>query len=62
LVRELYKIADDATEGHIKALLRLKNYILGSKDHSLFLQPKFNNDVFYVEVISDSEYAGDPGT
>jgi hypothetical protein len=61
-VRELSKVADGATEGHFKALLRTIKYVLGTEAHGLILQPKLNNDGFYLEGLSDSEYAGDPDT
>jgi hypothetical protein len=61
-VRELSKVVDGATEGHFKALLRTIKYVLGTEDHGLLLQPKFNNDGFYLEGITDSEYVGDPDT
>jgi hypothetical protein len=34
--------------------------VLGTQDHGLLLQPKFNNFGFYLEGISDREYAGYP--
>jgi hypothetical protein len=61
-VRELYMVAQGATEGHFKAHLREIKYVLGTEDHGLLLQPKFNNDGFYLEGISDCEYPGDPDT
>jgi hypothetical protein len=61
-VRELSKVADGATEGRFKALLRTIKYVLGTEDHGLLLQAHLNNDGFYLEEISDSEYAGDPDT
>jgi hypothetical protein len=61
-VRELFMVVDGATEGHFEALLRTIKYVLGTEDHGLLLQPKFNNDGFYLEGISDIEYVGDPDT
>jgi hypothetical protein len=61
-VRELSKVADGATEGHFKAHLRTIKYVLGTEDHGLLLQQKFNNYGFYLEGISDSEYTRDPDT
>jgi hypothetical protein len=55
-------VADGATEGHFKALLRTINYVLGTEYHGLLLQPQKNNDGFYLEGISDSVYAGDRDT
>jgi hypothetical protein len=59
-VRELSKVADGATEAHFKALLRTVKYVIDTEETGLLLQPKFNNDGFYLEGVSDSEYAGDP--
>jgi hypothetical protein len=56
--RELSKVAVGATEAHVKTLLRTIKYELGTEDHCLLLEPKFNNDGFYLEGIRDSEYAG----
>jgi hypothetical protein len=61
-VRQLYKVEDGATEAHFKALIRTIKYVLDTEDHGLLLQPKFTSDGFYLEGISDSEYAGDPDT
>jgi hypothetical protein len=61
-VRELSKVADGATEGHFKALLRTVKYVMDTEDLGLLLQPKLNQDGFYLEGISESEYAGDPDT
>jgi hypothetical protein len=47
---------------HFKTLLRTVKYDIDTEEHGLLIQPKFNNDVFYLEVISDCEYAGDPDT
>jgi hypothetical protein len=60
--RELSKVADGATEGHFKALLRTIKYVLVTEDHGLLLQPQLNNDGFYLEGISNNEYYGDPDT
>jgi hypothetical protein len=32
--------------------------VIDTEDHGLILQPKYTNDVFYLEVISDSKYTG----
>jgi hypothetical protein len=61
-VRELSKVANDATEAHFKALLRTVKYVIDTEGLCLLIQSKFNNDGFYLEGISDSEYAGDPDT
>jgi hypothetical protein len=61
-VRELSKVAVEATEGHIKALLRTVKYVIDTENLGLLLQPKLDEDRFYLEGISDSEYTGDPDT
>jgi hypothetical protein len=61
-VRELSKVADGATEAHFKALLRTVKNVIDTEHLGLLLQPKLNEDAFYLEGISDSEYAGDPDT
>jgi hypothetical protein len=61
-VRELLKLADGRTEAHFKALLRTVKYVIVTEELGLLIQPKFNNNVFYLEGISDREYAGDPDT
>jgi hypothetical protein len=61
-VRELLKVADGATEVHFKALLCKIKYVIDAEELGLLIQPKFNNNGFYLEVISDSEYTGDPDT
>jgi len=60
-VRELSKVADGATKLHWKALLRVIKYVLSTENHGLKLNPTLG-DKFYLEGISDSEYAGDKET
>jgi hypothetical protein len=55
-------VADGSTEDHFKDLLRTIKYVLSTEDHGLLQQQKFNNYGFYLEGISDREYAGDPDT
>jgi Reverse transcriptase (RNA-dependent DNA polymerase) len=57
-VRELSKVADGATEMHWKALLRVIKYVLSTENHGLKIKPTLTES-FYMEGISDSEYAGD---
>jgi hypothetical protein len=61
-VSELSKVADSAPEDHFKALLRTIKYVMGTEYQGLFLQPNMNNDGFYLEGISDSDFVGDPDT
>jgi hypothetical protein len=42
--------------------MRTVKYVIDTEHLCLLLQPKLNEDVFYLEGISDSEYAGDPDT
>jgi hypothetical protein len=59
-VREISKVSDGSTEAHLKVVLRTVNYVRDREHLSLLLQLKLNNEGFYLEGISDSEYAGDP--
>jgi hypothetical protein len=61
-VRELSKVVDGATEAHFKDLLRNVKYVIYTEHLGLLLQPKLNEDAFYLERISDSEYVKDPDT
>jgi hypothetical protein len=58
-VRDLSKVADGATKAHWKSLMRTINYAISTEKYGLKLQPKLHQDCFYLEGISDSEYAGD---
>jgi hypothetical protein len=53
-VRELSKVSDGATKAHFKALLRTVKYVMDTENLGLLLQPKLNQDGFYLEGISDS--------
>ena len=62
-VRELSKVADGATPGHWKSLIRLIKFVIDTKDYKLKIKPKMEPDnLFYLEGISDSEYSGDKDT
>jgi hypothetical protein len=61
-VRELSKVADGANEAHFKAILRTIKYVMDTEHLGILLQPRLNEDGFYLEGISDSEYAEDPDT
>ena len=60
-VRELSKVADGATEAHWKALLQVIKYVLSTENYGLKIKPTLKEN-FYMEGISDSEYAGDKDT
>jgi hypothetical protein len=57
-VQEFFKVADSETEAHFKALLRTVKYVIDRENLDLLPQPKLNNDCFYLEGLSDSDYAG----
>jgi hypothetical protein len=60
-VRELTKVLDRATLAHWKAMLRVINYVLATKNQGLILNPKLD-ELIELEGRSDSEYAGDKET
>ncbi|HSN66223.1 MAG TPA: reverse transcriptase domain-containing protein, partial [Fusibacter sp.] len=60
-VRELSKVADGATKAHWKALMRAIKFVMDTENYGLRLKPKVEKG-FYLEGISDSEYAGDRDT
>jgi hypothetical protein len=60
-VRELPKVADGATEGHFKALLRTNKYVLGTEHHGLLLQPQLKNYGFFwkeFQIVSTLDTHG----
>jgi hypothetical protein len=61
-VVELSKVADGATEVHFKAVLRTVKYVIDTEHLGSLLQPRFNEDSFYLEGFFDGEYAGDSDT
>ena len=61
-VRELSKVSDGATLAHWKALTRAIKYTVDTKDYALKMKPKKKEDGFYLEGMSDSDYAGDKNT
>lgn len=61
-VRELSKVADGATEAHWKSLMRTIQYVFQTPNFGLRIQPKHHKRLFYLEGLSDSEYAGDKDT
>jgi hypothetical protein len=52
-IRELSKVADGETEAHFKALLHTVKYVMEPENLGLPLQPKLNQDGYYLEGISD---------
>ena len=61
-VRELSKVADGATEGHWKELMRAINHVLNTEGLALKIKPIKNGIMFYLEGISDSNFAEDKET
>jgi len=62
-VRELSKVADGATQGHWKAMIRAIKYVFDTENYGLKIKPTTQGkDGFYLEGLSDSEYAGDKET
>ena len=61
-VRELTKVVDGATPGHWKAMNRAIKYVIDTENFGLKLKPNKKKELFYLEGISDSEYAGDKDT
>jgi hypothetical protein len=60
--RELSKVADGATEAHWKELLRTLSFTVNTKELALKLKPVKSSFLFYLEGISDSNYAEDKET
>ena len=61
-VRELTKVLDGATEAHYKAMLRVMKYIMETESHGLTLSPKWDQNVFKLRGLCDSDFAGDKDT
>jgi len=60
--RELSKVMDKATEGHMKELCRVIKYAIDTKDKGLKLQPEDSDDKWSIRAYSDSDFAGDKET
>jgi hypothetical protein len=61
-VRELSKVNDGANLAQWKNLMRAIKFTLDTEHYALRLKPKKNQDSFYLEGVSDSEFAGDKDT
>jgi hypothetical protein len=61
-VRELSKLADGAIPGHWKTMTRLIKYVLDTENYGLKIKPVKIQEMFTLEGIFDSEYAGDKDT
>jgi len=61
--RELSKVMDKATEGHMKELCRLIKYALDTQTIGLKLKPEDNdNKLWELKAYSDADFAGDKET
>ena len=61
-VRELSKCMDSATEGAFKEMIRVISFVLATKDHGLYFNPKplvKQDDAWDMIMYSDSDWAGD---
>jgi hypothetical protein len=61
-VRELPKDADGATANHWNEMIHVIKYVLDTENYGLKLKPSKNKDGFYLEGVSDSEYAREKDT
>ena len=61
-VRELTKVLDGATETHYKAMLRVIKFIFETEFHGLTLHPVFQDGLFKLRGLCDSDFAGDKDT
>ena len=62
-VRELTKVMDGATKGHLKAMYRVIKYVLDTKHWRLQMKTnRSEENEWNIEAFSDSDYAGDRDT
>ena len=62
-VRELSKSMDHATEGAMKELLRVINFVISTKEYGLKIEPINSKEkIWNIVVYSDSDWAGDKDT
>ena len=61
--RELSKVMDNATEGHMKELCRVIKYAIDTQNIGLKLKPEDNyNYLWELKAYSDAYFAGDKDT
>jgi len=60
--RELSKVMDKATEGHMKELCRVIKYVIDTKNKCLKLRPEDTDDKWRIKAYSDADFAGDKET
>ena len=53
--RELSKVMDKATEGHMKELCRVIKYAIDTKNKDLKLRPENTDDKWKIEAYSDAD-------
>jgi len=58
-VRELSKVMDGATEGHINSLHRVIKNVLDTANTSLLMEPTLGQAKWELKAYSDSDYGGD---
>lgn len=58
-IRELSKCMDAATPSAMKELKRIINFVIKTKHFGLKIEPTTNSDYWYLNVYSDSDWAGD---
>ena len=62
-VRELTKVMDGATKGHLKAMYRVMKYVMDTKHWRLRMRTnKRESNEWNIKAYSDSDYAGDRDT
>jgi len=60
--RELSKVMDKATEGHMKELCRVIKYTIDTENKGLKLRPEDTDDKWRIKAYSDADFAGDKET
>ena len=58
-VRELSKVMDGATKGHMKLLRRVIKFVIDTKERKLILKPRKELNKWEIKGYSDSDFAGD---
>ena len=58
-VRELSKVMDGATEGHMKSLLRCIKFVLDTKNAGLLIEPYDLTDIWNFQAFCNLDYSGD---
>ena len=61
-MRELSKSMDGASMAHVTEMYRVINFVLEMKTLELRMVPIFNNNIWKLEALSDSDFANDKET